>query len=82
MVGVIQENRAEEFCLVEVKSAFYPGDKLEILPYEGQAETFEVDFLVDVMGKPIKKSNPGTLVKIPYVASGRQYNLIRRRLNP
>ncbi|TNE96458.1 MAG: U32 family peptidase [Deltaproteobacteria bacterium] len=79
VVGVVQETVPGEFCLIEVRAAFCPGDTLELMPWKGDCVDKELDFVRDFADRPVPKSRPGTLVKIPWMQGAEPYNLIRRK---
>lgn len=82
-VGSVLEavnNEKDSYLLVEVRSAFNIGEKLELLPFKGKAVEFTMDFIKDVMDEGLERTRPGSLVKIPYVEGALQWNLLRRRL--
>ncbi|MCO4793002.1 MAG: U32 family peptidase C-terminal domain-containing protein [Bacteriovoracaceae bacterium] len=80
VVGVMQEVVQNEFCLVEVRAAFFPGDTLEVLPYKGSVKTGDISFISDMLGRNVEKTKPGTLVKIPWIEGVDKLNLIRRKI--
>jgi U32 family peptidase len=79
VVGVVQETVPGAFCLIEVRAAFCPGDTLELMPWKGDCVDKELDFIRDFADRPVPKSRPGTLVKIPWMQGAEPYNLIRRK---
>lgn len=79
VVGVVQESVEEEFCLIEVRAAFSPGDTLELMPWTGHCVDKHLDFVRDFSDRLVEKSKPGTLVKIPWIQGAKPYNLVRRK---
>ncbi len=78
--GAVLEAVENQFLLVEVKSAFNVGDQLEVLPFKGPSVTFNVDFIKNVLGEDLQRSNPGSIVKIPFVVGIDGNNLLRRKV--
>lgn len=76
--GIILEARVNEYLLVDVKSAFVPGDVLEVMPFKGKTTSLEVQFLKTLSGVAIPKSKPGSIVKIPYIDGAEKFNIIRK----
>jgi putative protease len=77
--GIVLEASVGQHLLVDVKSAFHPGDILEVMPFIGQTEKLKVDFLRSLSGVSLEKSKPGSVVKIPYLAGAEKFNIIRKR---
>lgn len=80
-IGSIVEVVENKFMLLDVRSAFFPNDKLELLPFKGNCVEFDASFVTDIMDVPVEKTRPGTLVKIPYVSGASQWNMVRMRLD-
>ena len=79
-IGTIRDvNKDAGFLLVEVKSFFNTGDVLEVLPFKGEPFEITATNITSVSGKDLTKTKPGTLVKIPYSARAKRWNLLRRR---
>lgn len=76
--GLVLETRESEHLLVQVRSAFHPGDRLELVPFEGPSISFELEEFYDLKGARIEKSRPGQLVKLPWFQQAKPWNLIRR----
>ena len=79
VVGVVQESVENEFCLIEVRSAFSPGDTLELMPLKGKCVEQYLDFIKDFGDNQIEKTRPGTLVKVPWMKGAAPLNLVRRK---
>ena len=79
VVGVVQESVKNEFCLIEVRSAFSPGDTLELMPLKGKCVEQYLDFIKDFGDNQIEKTRPGTLVKVPWMKGAAPLNLVRRK---
>lgn len=78
--GIVLEVVEDSHLLVEVRSAFYEGDTLELVPFSGPCVEFKADFLTETDGESCKKSRPGILLKTPYVKEAKQWNIIRAKV--
>lgn len=78
--GVILEVKENEHILLEVRSAFHPGETLEIMPFKGRVISHRVDTVKTIADVDVPKSKPGSVVKVPYVAGAEQFNIIRKRI--
>lgn len=76
--GIVLEATRDQHLLVDVKSAFHPGDILEVMPFIGPTTKLKVDFLKTLSGVDLVKSKPGSVVKIPYLNGAEKFNLIRK----
>ncbi len=79
--GIVLEASVGNHLLVDVKSAFHPGDILEVMPFRGQISKLKVDYLKSISDISLEKSKPGSVVKIPYVAGAEKFNIIRKRMD-
>jgi putative protease len=77
--GIVLEAAVGKHLLVDVKSAFHPGDILEVMPFSGMTSKLSVDFLQSISGVGLEKSKPGSVVKIPYIAGAEKFNIIRKK---
>jgi len=78
--GIILEASIGNHLLVDVKSAFHPGDILEVMPFRGNTTKLKVDYLRSISGMSLEKSKPGSVVKIPYIEGAEKFNIIRKRM--
>ena len=76
--GIILEVVKDLHILLDVKSAFYPGDILELMPFDESIQEYKVDFIETLSGTHIIKTKPGTVVKIPYHPHALPWNIIRK----
>lgn len=79
-IGTVISVKSNEYIVIEVKNAFELNDELEILPFDCQASAFKAEFIRDLSDDNITRTNPSTLVKIPFVAGAEQFNLIRKQV--
>jgi len=80
VAGVVLEVVSDKFLLLEVRSAFRPGDTLELVPFSGKSIQFRADFMQETDGEDCLKSRPGILLKIPYIKEAQQWNLVRAKV--
>ncbi len=79
--GIVLESVVGQHLLVDVKSAFCPGETLEVMPFKGATSKLHVNFLKSISGADVLKSKPGSVVKIPYVQGAEKFNIIRKAVN-
>jgi U32 family peptidase len=79
-VGTVIEASAKTGIIVEVRNAFNQGDELEILPFSGQALVLSANEIMDLAMKPIVRTKPSTLVRLPYLAGVTAHNIIRQQV--
>jgi len=77
--GIVLEACVGKHLLIDVKSAFHPGDTLEVMPFAGPTAKLKVDFLQSISGVSLLKSKPGSVVKIPYIPGAEKFNILRKR---
>jgi putative protease len=76
--GIVLEVIKDRHILLDVKSAFYPGDILELMPFKSEVQDYKIDFIQSLSGMNIEKTKPGTVVKIPYHRDALPWNIIRK----
>lgn len=76
--GIVLEAKVGVHLLVDVKSAFCPGDLLEVMPFQQKCQELKVDFMQSLSGVNLIKSKPGSVVKIPYSEGAEKFNIIRK----
>jgi putative protease len=80
MVGKVIEASAKSGIVIEVRNAFNQGDELEILPFRGQAISIVAREITDIMMKPITRTRPSTLVKLPFIEGVDALHLVRQKV--
>lgn len=78
-VGTILEVVPEKHLLIEIRSAFFENDLLEIIPFSQKAISLNALPLLNVLNERVEKAHPGMLLKLPYVPGVEVYNLVRRK---
>lgn len=76
--GIVLEVVMDKHILLDVKSAFYPGDTLELMPFKSKILDLKMDFIHTLSGANIEKTKPGTVVKIPYNPNALPWNIVRK----
>ena len=80
MAGTVIEASPKSGIVIEVRNAFNQGDELEILPFKGQAITIVAREITDIMMKPVARTRPSTLIKLPYQDGVESLHLIRQKV--
>lgn len=80
VVGNIVDVVKDKFIVLEAKNSFQLNDTLELLPFKEKPIEFKASFIKYLDGEDITKTNPGSLIKIPYVSNSEKLNIVRRRL--
>jgi putative protease len=80
MVGFVIEASAKSGIVVDVRNAFNQGDELEILPFKGAAVKIIAWEIMDLAMKPILRTRPTTLVRLPFIEGIEPMQLIRQRI--
>lgn len=78
MVGRVIEASPKSGIVLEVRNAFNQGDELEILPFKGPAIIVRANEITDIMMKPVTRTRPSTLIKLPYQAGVESHHLVRK----
>ncbi len=78
--GVILEVIEDQHILLEVRSAFTPGDTLEIMPFSGGTLFHQINSVKTIGNIDVPKSKPGSVVKVPFIKGAERFNIIRRKL--
>ncbi len=78
--GVILEVKDREHILLEVRSAFLPGENLEVMPFKGPILDMHLSEIKTISGQLVLKSKPGSVVKIPFIEGAEKYNLVRKKI--
>jgi len=80
-VGFVEESIPGEFLVIDVKKAFHQGDSLELIPFIADEQVVKADQIFSLnLSEKVIKTNPGSLVKVPYSRAASRYSLIRRKV--
>lgn len=80
MVGSVLEASPKSGIVMEVRNAFNQGDELEILPFKGPAIVVRANEITDIMMKPVTRTRPSTLIKLPYQEGVQSFHLVRQKV--
>jgi U32 family peptidase len=80
MIGKVIEASPKTGIVVEVRNAFNQGDRLEVLPFRGPAIEVVASEITDIMLKPVSRTRPSTLIKLPYQGGVQALQLIRQKV--
>ena len=80
MVGSVIEASPKAGIVMEVRNAFNQGDEIEILPFTGQAIKVIALEITDIMMKPVMRTKPSTLIKLPYQEGVEAFHLVRQKV--
>jgi putative protease len=80
MVGKVLEASPKTGIVLEVRNAFNQGDSIEILPFRGPAISIIANEITDIMLRPVSRTKPSTLVKLPFVEGVEKWQLIRQKV--
>ncbi len=78
-VGTILEVVPNKHLLIEVRSAFFENEQLEIIPFAEKEISLPATPLVNILNEEVIKAHPGMLLKLPYVPGVEVFNLVRRK---
>lgn len=80
MLGNIVETVDNEFIVIDVRNSFQTGQTLELLPFKGEAKKFVCREIRGLDNEPLSKTNPSTLVKLPWIESAARNNILRAKI--
>ncbi len=80
MVGKVIEASPKAGIVIEVRNAFNQGDVLEILPFRGPAIQIKAMEITDIMMRPVQRTRPSTLIKLPYKEGVDAHLLVRQQV--
>ena len=80
MVGKVIEASPKSGIVIEVRNAFNQGDELEILPFKGHAISIIANEITDIMMRPVLRTRPSTLVKLPFAEGVEALHLVRQKV--
>lgn len=67
VIGQVADVIENEALVVSVRNAFNSGDAIELIPFTGNTKKLALDKIFALSGEQIERTNPSTLVKIPFV---------------
>lgn len=79
VVGSVVSAGPKTGIVIEVRNAFNQGDELEILPFMGPAIKITASEIMDLTMKPVTRTKPTTLVRLPFIPNVDAQHLVRQR---
>lgn len=79
MVGTVLKATPESGIVIEVKNAFNQGDTLEVLPFLGEPISVVATEIMDLIRRPITRTKPTTLIRLPFIAGVGASQLVRQK---
>ena len=64
----------------EVRNAFNQGDELDILTFKGTNISLIASEIMDIAMKPVTRTRPSTLIRLPYVEGVTAFQLVRGKI--
>jgi U32 family peptidase len=77
-IGSITSIDKNNSILLDVKFNFKENDTLELLNFDGSTHTFTASHITDMLDAPLSKTNPNSLVKLPWIKGATQHAIIQR----
>ncbi len=79
MVGTVIKATPESGTVIEVRNAFNQGDLLEVLPFRGEPIIVRASEIRDLIRRPIPRTKPTTIVRLPYLPGIGPSQLVRQK---
>ncbi len=79
MVGTVVEVSSQGGIIIEVRNAFNQGDYLEVIPFKGEAFPLSTVEIMDLSFRPVLRTKPSTLIRLPFHENVSVHNLVRAR---
>lgn len=79
MVGSVVDASPKAGIVIEVKNAFNQGDEIEIIPFSGPIFKITANEIMDLAMKPVTRTRPSTLVRLPYIEGVGAMHLVRQK---
>lgn len=80
LVGRIIDIVEDEALIIEVRNAFNLNEKIEILPFAGEAIEFTASDIKSLSEDTVDRTKPTTLVKVPFIQGVQRNNILRKRV--
>ena len=80
MVGPVIEASPRAGIVIEVRNAFNQGDILEVLPFLGPALAVPAHEIMDLSMRPLERTKPSTLVRLPFKEGVKSMHLVRQKV--
>ena len=79
LVGQVLEASPLAGVVMEVRTAFHPGDELEFVTFGGSSLTINVPGIKNLFGDEIQRTRPSTVAVLPYTEGIFKNQMIRMR---
>ena len=79
VVGSVVSAGPKTGIVIEVRNAFNQGEELEILPFIGPAIKITASEIMDLTMRPVTRTKPTTLVRLPFIPNVESQHLVRQR---
>ena len=80
MIGSVVSASPKEGIVLEIRNAFNQGDELEILPFTGKPIRITASEIMDISMKPVLRTKPTTLVRLPFAHGVEALHLVRQQV--
>jgi putative protease len=80
MVGRVVEASSKSGIVIEVRNAFNQGDEIELIPFRGQVVSIKATEITDILMRPVLRTKPSTLVRLPFISGIEAHNLVRQQV--
>ncbi len=80
IVGRVLDRANEDEIIIEVRNAFNIGDEVELIPFKGATATIKINQMRLMNNTAIERTNPSTLVKIPFSGFCEANNIVRLKV--
>lgn len=80
MVGSVVDANPKAGIVIEVRNAFNQGDELEIIPFKGATIKVRAHEIMDLAMRPIVRTRPTTLIRLPFVEGVESLHLVRQKV--
>ncbi|MBD64499.1 MAG: peptidase U32 [Halobacteriovoraceae bacterium] len=77
MVGRVIQSSQDLGTIIEVRNGFNQNDWVEFLPFTTKPIKYQMEQLQLLSGDEVTRTNPSTLVKLPFITGVESNNLIR-----
>ncbi len=80
MVGFVMEANSKSGIVMEVRNAFNQGDEIHILTFRGENIILTANEIMDISMKPVTRTRPSTLIRLPYQTGVEAFQIVRQRV--
>lgn len=79
-VGFVIDAIIDKGIMIEVRKAFNKNDFLDILKFSGAVTKIQCHTIKTLLGTPVERARPGSIVFIPYVDGIEKYSIVRGKI--